>query len=106
MRVLWSEAALRDYEAIIDFVADQDGLGHAERLHRKLHPAIERLVDAPTRCRVVPELRALGVSDYRELIVRPYRIPFLVRGEEVRIVAVLDGRRELEEVLLRRLTES
>ena len=103
-RVVWSEAALRDFEAVIDFVFERDG-PESERLHRKIHPAVGGLATQPERCRIVPELRAIGVSVYRELIVRPYRIPFRIRGRDVVVLGVLDGRRDLEELLLQRLTE-
>ena len=104
-RIVWSAAALRDYERIIDFVAERDGVAHSARLHRKLHPAIGKLVRNPRRCRVVPELRDVGITVYRELIVRPYRIPFRIRDRDVVVLAVLDGRRDLEEILLARLSE-
>lgn len=104
-RVLWTEAALRDLHAILDFVVDRDGLEHADRLHHKLHPAIEGLSASPERCRVVPELRALGLTVYRELLVKPYRVPFRIQGRDVVVLGVLDGRRDLEELLLRRLIE-
>lgn len=104
-RVVWSTAALRDYEAIVDYVSERDGIEFAERLHEKLYPAIGELSLHPERCRVVPELRRLGVTVYRELVVRPYRVPFRIRGRDVVVLAVLDGRRDLEEILLRRLTE-
>lgn len=104
-RIVWTEAALRDHESIIHFVAERDGIGHAERLHAKLHPAIGALAASPTRCRVVPELRAIGVVSYREPVVRPYRVPFRIDGRDVFIMAVLDARRDLEELLLDRLLE-
>ncbi|MBX3248339.1 MAG: type II toxin-antitoxin system RelE/ParE family toxin [Myxococcales bacterium] len=104
-RVVWTSGALADYEAILDFVTERDGIEHAERLHRKLHPAVGRLATHPERCRVVPELRAVGVVTYRELIVKPYRVPFRVRGDDVLVLAVLDARRDLEETLFARLTQ-
>ena len=106
VRVVWSNAALRDYEALIDYVGERDGIEFAERLHQMLYPAIGELSTHPDRCRAIPELQQQGVTVYRELVVRPYRVPFRVRGTEVVVLAVLDGRRDLEEVLLRRLTES
>jgi plasmid stabilization system protein ParE len=101
-RVVWSEAALRDFESILDHVALGDGLPAAEAVHRLLLPAIERLSSMPARCRVIPELRAIGVTEYRERIVRPYRVCFRVHGADVVLVAVLDERRDLEEVLMDR----
>lgn len=104
-RVVWSHAAVRDYEAILDYVAEGDGVAFAERLHAKVHPAIAALSTHPERCRIVPELQQLGVTVYRELVVPPYRVPFRIRGRDVVVLAVLDGRRDLEDVLLRRLAE-
>lgn len=104
-RVVRTEAAVRDFEAIIDYVHERDGLEFAERLHDELHPAVGELATQPQRCRVVPELRAIGVFVYRELLVGPYRVPFRMRGDDVLILAVLDGRRDLEETLLARLTQ-
>ncbi|MBX3271377.1 MAG: type II toxin-antitoxin system RelE/ParE family toxin [Sandaracinaceae bacterium] len=104
-RVIWSAAALRDYENLIDFVAERDGVEQAQRLHRKVHPAVQSLSDSPERCRVVPELKAIGVTVYRELIVRPYRVPFRIQGRDVVVLAIVDGRRDLEELLIERLVE-
>ena len=40
---------------------------------------------------------------YRELIVRPWRIIYRVSTKRVLVLAVLDGRRDLEGLLLSRL---
>lgn len=75
----------------------------ADRLHRKLMRHIDTLVAHPLRCRIIPELREVGVLDFRELIVHPYRIGFRIHGQTVALLAVLDGRRDLGELLLRRI---
>jgi len=54
------------------------------------------------RGRVVPELRARGVVTYRELIVLSCRIIYRAEPREVRIVAALDRRRDLDTLLLER----
>lgn len=105
-RVVWTEVALTDLEHILDYVIERDGTEHAARLHAMLEPAIEGLADHPTRCRVVPELERLGLRVYRELVVGPYRVPFRVRGRDVVLLAVLDGRRDLEELLIERALRS
>ena len=48
----------------------------------------------------------MGVSAYRELVDGPYRGAFRVRGREVVLLAVLDGRRDLEELLVARLIDA
>lgn len=42
------------------------------------------------------------MREYRELIVAPYRILFQIVGQMVAILGVLDGRRDLSELLLTR----
>jgi plasmid stabilization system protein ParE len=101
-RIVWSETALHDLEGILDHVAIQAGPAAAGRIHDLLLPAIDRLTSMPGRCRVIPELRAVGVTEFRERIVRPYRICFRLHGSDLVLVAVLDGRRDLEEILVDR----
>jgi toxin ParE1/3/4 len=101
-RIVWSDTALQDLEGILDHVAFETGPAAAERVHELLLPAIERLTTMPGRCRVIPELRAIGVTEYRERIVRPYRVCFRLHGSDLVLVTVLDGRRDIEEVLVDR----
>jgi len=42
------------------------------------------------------------LETYREVIVSKYRILFRVRGREVVLLGVLDGRRDLAELLIQR----
>jgi len=100
--VEWSEPAEADLEGILGFIA-------VERPHiaqdvgltlRNLAESLERL---PLRGRVVPELRALGLSQFREVVTRPWRMIYRILGQKVIIVALLDGRRELQELLMERL---
>ncbi len=105
-RIVWTEVALRDLEAILDFVSQRDGVDHSERLLDRLMPSIEGLCSAPNRCRVVPELSAQGLAGYRELLEGSYRVPFRVSGRRVILLGVLDGRRDLEELLIERALRS
>jgi toxin ParE1/3/4 len=43
---------------------------------------------------------------WRELVVRPYRIVYRIRKDIVMVGAVIDGRRDLEDLLLERLTRN
>ncbi len=55
------------------------------------------------RGRIPPELRAIGVHLYREILVKPYRIVYRPGSRTVHVYAVLDGRRDISETLERRL---
>ena len=101
-RIRWAPVAFQDLDEIIDYIATLDGTDSAVKLCLELVKRTGALATHPARCRIVPELRSVGVVEYRELIVSPYRVFFRIVGTEVRIVGVLDGRRDLEETLVRR----
>jgi toxin ParE1/3/4 len=102
-RVRWAEAASADLDEIIAYVA-VDAPTNAERLLARLVAKAEGLETTPRR--VVPELARFGMRQWRELIIRPYRMIFRVEGSEVYVLALLDGRRDLTDVLLERLLRS
>lgn len=101
-RVIWTEAAAYDLVQIAIQVA-ADSPPAAQKLLVRLRERASRLEILPDRGRVAPELAEAGVRTYRELVSRPYRILYRRSGRDVIVVAVLDGRRDLEDVLFERL---
>ena len=97
--------ARRDLEAIVDFIAE-DSIENALDVLDRLEERAESLEVAAERGRVVPELRAVDVHQYRELIERPWRIVYRIEADRVLVLAVLDGRRDLRSLLLKRLVGS
>lgn len=85
----------------------QDG---ADALLNMLYEAMEGLAQFPLRGPIVAELEQLGMTDWRQLSVWPYRIIYTVDGDVVTIAVVADGRRDfaalLEQRLLQRLPRS
>ena len=61
------------------------------------------LTELPERGHVPKELRDVGITQYREVDYKPYRIIYRIIGNEVVIHCVLDGRRDMESLLQRRL---
>ena len=100
--VQWAQTAVEDLLSIIDYVVGRDGAEVAERLYGQIAHGVAGLETMPFRCRVVPELEAEGLDGYREVLVGPYRLMFTVRGSEVALLTVLDGRRDLGELLIER----
>ncbi len=103
--VVWSPNAIRDLDEILDYVAITRNADEAEQLYLKIVPRVDNLSQFPKRARLVPELRRIGVREYRELIIAPYRILFRIADKRVAILGVLDGRRELSDLLLSRALE-
>lgn len=101
-RVRWAEVAVRDLEELVAFVAIESA-DDAERLLERIEKQAATLESVPARGRVAPELARFGMRSWRELVVRPYRVVYRIEGDTVTVLAVFDGRRDLEDVLLDRL---
>lgn len=104
-RVLWTRTARRDLDAIIDYIA-AESVENALSILERLSERAASLSQTAERGRLVPELRVIGVTQYRELIERPWRLLYRIESERVMVLAVLDGRRDLDALLLERLVRS
>lgn len=102
-RVLWSAAAAADLEAILDHIA-HDHPASACKILTRIHRKAAKLKTFPARGRVVREFQDHGITQYRELITAPWRIIYRIEQRQVHVLAVVDARRNLEDLLLERLT--
>jgi toxin ParE1/3/4 len=101
-RVAWTREAVRDLVDIAAYIA-ADSPKNARRLLKKLRKRTGTLETAPRRGRIVPELSSFGIRTFRELVAKPYRIVYRMTEDTVYVLAVLDARRELQDILLERL---
>jgi plasmid stabilization system protein ParE len=100
--IVWAPSAIRDLDDILEYVSADRGTEAPEKLYLDIIERVATLSRLPRRARVVPELKQVGVQEYRELIWTSYRIPFAISGKVVALLGVFDGRRDLNELLLKR----
>jgi toxin ParE1/3/4 len=100
--VRWSRTAEQDLTAILEYIAREDGVDRAVRLYDDVRMRVATLTSMPRRARVVPELQAIGLEEFRELLAGPYRIFFRIDHRTVILLGVVDGRRDLAELLIER----
>lgn len=98
-----SPEADRDITEIFEYLLAAEGLNVAEKLVESLFEAIFQLRTLPRRGKYPPELQAAGVTLFREIQCRPWRIFYRSAEEDIWIVAVLDGRRNIAQLLPERL---
>jgi len=103
--VLWTQTARQDLEEIIANIAEEAPSRALDVLAR-IERSAARLSGLHLRGRIVPELREVGVDRYRELIEKPWRLIYRSEAERTIVLAVLEGRRDLADVLLERLVRS
>ena len=75
----------------------------AEQVLGQIEETCESLRKNPERGHCPPELERLGVSIYREIHYKPYRVIYQIEGKKVYVHCVLDGRRDFQKLLERRL---
>ncbi len=91
MRLEWTDPALDALESIRDYIA-KDSPYYARRFIEHLFETAGKLRDHPRMGRQVPEADR---DDVRELIYRGYRIIYRTRPDQVQVVTVIHGSRNL-----------
>lgn len=94
-QVVWTEPALEDVREILQFVA-KDSPKYALRLADRFQESPRRLEQESRTGWHVPEFEQ---DHIRELLVRPYRMIYVVRGDTCYIAAVVHGSRDLTKLL-------
>jgi toxin ParE1/3/4 len=101
--VTLTKDAERDLEEIYLYIAEHDSQAGADHVLDRLVKATEALRTSPDRGSNVNELRSLGISEYRQIFSKPYRLIYRVHSKQVIVYVVTDGRRDMESLLARRL---
>lgn len=95
-----------DLEEIYDYLAQYDCSESAERVLDRLIAVTDDLVTFPHRGNYPKELLALGIREYRQVVIKPYRLIYRVLGTRVVVYLIADSRRNFQALLERRLLTS
>ncbi len=97
------EDAENDLVEIFMYVARSDSIERAENLFKRLKERCDQLRQFPQRGHVPSELHFIGINDFLEITLKPYRIIYQIIGKNVFIHCILDGRRDMQTLLSERL---
>ncbi|GGI88208.1 plasmid stabilization protein [Polymorphobacter multimanifer] len=95
-----------DLEALYHYLKDNRSNEQADMLLDRLIGAIETLETFPLRGPLPKELDALGIREFRQILVEPYRLIYRVGDKRVFVMVIADGRRDMQGLLERRLLGS
>ena len=100
--IKWASPALDDLDEIIEYIS-KTNLTYSIKVMDKIYEQVNKLNINPERCRIVPELEKYGYLSYRQLIVDYWKIIFKIEGNIVYIMVIIDGRRNLEDIILKKI---
>ena len=95
--------AAADIEALYDYIVLHDAPQKADYVLEQIEKAFSKLSGFPERGAHPKELLAIGVREYREIFFKPYRIIYRVMDKNVYVLLMVDGRRDMQALLQRRL---
>lgn len=101
-KVFWNKSAETDLNDIIDHIIENGGINTAFEIYQKIKDRAELLKSSPEQGRVVPEL-TMFTTKYREIIIRPWRLIYKIDEQAIKVLLILDGRRNTEDILYEKL---
>lgn len=91
MKVHWTENAIEHLIKIYEYIA-ANSPAYAKRMVDKITKRSAQITDFPYSGREVPEYESEHI---RELIEAPYRIIYKIKPDQIDVVAVIHGARQL-----------
>jgi len=102
-KVLIDPMARQDLKEIYLYVAINDGIPSALKLLDALETTCYKLEKYPERGHVLPEIKKTGIKKFLEIHYKPYRVIYEIDKNIIYVHSVLDGRRNIQEILSERL---
>ncbi len=102
-QVYLTDDAAHDLEDLYDYVASHDAPEKADYVLDKIEEVFSSLADNPERGAYPNELIAVGIREFREIHLKPYRIIYRMSSQYVYVMVIADGRRDMQSLLQRRL---
>ena len=94
-KLIWTEPSLSDLQAIFDYIS-KDSEYYASIFISEIIESAEKLIDFPKMGRIVPEYQQ---NDIREILVQSYRVIYQLEQNQILILTVIHGRRELTKLM-------
>lgn len=102
--VFWTRSAQVDLLEIIEYIKSDSEI-NAYKIFEKIKQKTSKLNQMSFKGRILPEFREYNINKYREIIVSPWRIIYIIEEQHVYILSVIDSRRDTEELLFKKIMQ-
>lgn len=101
--VLLTGDAERDLEVLHAWMMANRSPDVADGLLEDLLTLIASMENMPERGSIPKELEQLGITEFRQMLLPPYRLVYRITRQTVIIMLIADGRRDMQTILRQRL---
>ena len=102
-KVIIDPQSKEDLKEILIYVLINDSVEIVNKLLDKIEETCYKLEKFPERGHIPEELRNTGIKRYLEIHYKPYRIIYEIKRNIIYVHSVLDGRRNIQEILSNRI---
>ncbi|MDR2490181.1 MAG: type II toxin-antitoxin system RelE/ParE family toxin [Spirochaetaceae bacterium] len=104
-KIEWSPDAVNSLNEILEYYMGRAGENTANNIYNKIMKDIELLEVEEVRTKRTQELKDIGINDVYELVISPWKVYYKIKedNQKAYILFVLDGRRNIEEILIAKI---
>ena len=99
MKITWSKDAGDELIKIISYIKDNSGKINAEKIYNKITNEVKKVSGNAAGRRISPLLIGLGITDIHQINIHPWIIYYRADQNEMKIISIIDNRRNLDEIL-------
>ena len=103
--IIWSKDAGDELIEIISYIKYNTGKITAEKIYNKIINEVNRVSENATGRRIAPLLRDFGINYIHQININPWIIYYKVEKSKMEILSIIDGRRNLEEILYKKIMD-
>ena len=106
-KIEWTPDGVDSLNEIIEYYIDIAGENNATNIYKKIINKIETVKNSKIKTRQSQILKDIGIFDVFELVINHWIIYYKVSADNRKayILFVLDGRRNLEEILISKVID-
>jgi plasmid stabilization system protein ParE len=107
-KIEWTPDGIDSLNEILEYYKDRTGENDANSIYDRIIKEIDLLELEEIKTKRTPELMDIGIFDVYELAIKPWKVYYKISSDNKRvfILFVLDGRRNLEEILVSKVIDN
>ena len=103
--IIWSKDAADELFEIISYIKYNTGKITAEKIYSKIMNEVKRVSENPAARKIAPLLKEVGINYIHQSNIDPWIIFYRAEKNRMEIISIIDGRRNLEEILYRKMVD-